>query len=668
MGGENQTFQDLLREVLENPEKMLKGEGVTDEQVLEIQRHLNPYSYVTKEAGNKERKRSAAVSFTNLREDYLRRFTMTSFVGFIFQMLDEWEAPAEARRWEAPDGSKEAAWSPEALLERAQALKDLAQVAADAAAESKALGEAAQEAERAEAEAAATGGEAPEESSEELYRRSDAKLAEARGIRYAAMIQQEKAGRESAARLPAALAEARQHAEAREVLDSSPLPAAASREIPAAAAKALVRGFLATWLEYNPNAHVRKAHDEFVLASAPVPGLGEQPSDPADPERLPLAALRARRPAFATAADERAFEACTASPRLYNAAAHLLRNGAALEAVQAVCATEGGAERLRRYLFPVAAGSAARAAVDVVPPQDTFHRWNYYTEVNFEELRSATAAIYHEKPDLDWALILYDTFEGSPAEVDAAFEDFRDKHQDEIISDIKGVDFGAWTLLGDFKENREKITFYNKHTDVLKRILDRHAEDKKLGQDLMRNRVRGLKAENIRRDGPDAPGLSEYQSGSRGGVGAMGAEKVISREEMYRLERAKGDRRAAQELEVIDQCRQTIADLSEAAKVRELRPEEEARLAAAQKDLVVAEEMIEVPDDAIQIDVWAHDGKTPMAKTKFYTKAEAPEHTAEKLREERGERPGGKGKNRAAAGLAFHAQETLAAEIVRGRE
>lgn len=667
MSRENETFQDLLREVLENPEKMLKGEGVTDEQVLEIQRHLNPYSYVTKEAGDRERKRSAAASFTNLREDYLRRFTMTSFVGFIFQMLEEWEAPAEARRWEAP-GSKEAAWGPEALLERAQALKDLAQVAADAAAESKALGEAAQEAERAEAEAAATGEGAPEKRSGDLYRESDAKLAEARGIRYAAMIQLEKAGRESAARLPAALAEARQHAEAREVLDASPLPAA-GREIPAAAAKALVKGFLSTWLEYNPNAHVRKAHDEFVLASAAVPGLGEQPSDPADPERLPLAAVRASRPAFASEADARAFEACTASPRLYNAAAHLLRNGAALEAVQAVCATEGGAERLRRYLFPVAAGSAARAAVDVVPPQDTFHRWNYYTEVNFEELRSATAAIYHEKPDLDWALILYDTFEGSPAEVDAAFADFRDKHQDDIISDIKGIDFGAWTLLGDFKENREKITFYNKHTDVLKRILDRHAEDKKLGQDLMRNRVRGLKAENIRRDGPDAPGLSDYQtqSAGRGGVGAMGAEKVISREEMYRLERAKGDRRAAQELEVIDQCRQTIADLSEAAKVRELRPEEAARLAAAQKDLVAAEEMIEVPDDAIQVDVWAHDGKGPMEKTKFYTKAEAPEHTAEKLREERGERSGGKGKNRA-TDLAFHAQETLAAEIVRGRE
>ena len=214
-------------------------------------------------------------------------------------------------------------------------------------------------------------------------------------------------------------------------------------------------------------------------------------------------------------------------------------------------------------------------------------------------------------------------FEGSDADIKKAAETFRDRYQDELISDIKCVDLGNWTLLADFAKNRDNTNIYNKHTEILKRILDRHGEDKKMGQELMRNRVRQAKAKNIREAGPDAPGLADYCAGASN-LGSMGAQRVLSQEEKLRLERAGGNLRAAKELEVHDQCTQTIQDLTATAKVRALTSDEQRRLDHAKVDIVRAQEMLEVPDDAIQVDVWSNDpGGKGFTKSKFYTKAEA---------------------------------------------
>lgn len=109
------------------------------------------------------------------------------------------------------------------------------------------------------------------------------------------------------------------------------------------------------------------------------------------------------------------------------------------------------------------------------------------------------------------AIALWDFFEGTPQEVDTAFEKHCQRYQDETPSSIKALEFGGWTVLADFKKNRKKIQIYNKHTEVLKRILDRYAEDKRIGAELMRNRVRQVKAKNIAEMGLDDPGLTQYR-------------------------------------------------------------------------------------------------------------------------------------------------------------
>ena len=100
---ENINFDELIGDIMENPELLL-SDKFTAEQILEIQKRLNPYAGIAAKKGtNPDFKKVAAVSYTNLREDYLRRLTMTSLVGFIYQMAHEWEVPEKQRKWVAPE-------------------------------------------------------------------------------------------------------------------------------------------------------------------------------------------------------------------------------------------------------------------------------------------------------------------------------------------------------------------------------------------------------------------------------------------------------------------------------------------------------------------------------------------------------------------------------------
>lgn len=145
----------------------------------------------------------------------------------------------------------------------------------------------------------------------------------------------------------------------------------------------------------------------------------------------------------------------------------------------------------------------------------------------------------------------------------------------------------------------------------------------------MRNRIHQLKAKNIREDGPDAIGLKDYRKAVQP-LTTMGAERVIAPEHMKRLERARGDVKAAHELKYIEEVEGKIAALAEIKKARPLTEVEEKTWDHLQKLHARAREMLNVPDDALQVDVFTHDPATgKLSKTHFYTKAEAPEHLAQ---------------------------------------
>ncbi len=145
-------------------------------------------------------------------------------------------------------------------------------------------------------------------------------------------------------------------------------------------------------------------------------------------------------------------------------------------------------------------------AASRIPPADTFHRWKYYTDSNFEEIRSAVNDIYSEKPDMEFAinpLKEFDTKEKA--------DEFVRKHKNELTTEVMTLSNNKWNLCGSFKENRKRINFYNENTIILEEILKQIEKDEKLGAQLMKQRVAREKAKNVAEAGPDSEELKAYK-------------------------------------------------------------------------------------------------------------------------------------------------------------
>lgn len=652
----------LADEIRKNPEKALTLE-LEDDVLLELQKELDPYARVVGHARDARRPRVVAASYTNLTEDYIRRFTMTGMVAFLFRMLDEHKVESAARRWTpAKAPAPEDPFELEDIEKRAVALTELAAVLREKAAkvaEAKAAcdeqnekltftEEEFRELKSAEAAMAAAGEKGPSGAAEDTPQGKMEKmqrlLAEHRdaqdefqGVRYVTTLEMRNMGVEADQRIGKTEEEAKAFKKTGKAISESPdrhrgLLPRGQQEMPEKQAMSLIRQFLAGLFEYNPDSHVRKAYDEVVIGGEKraFPGLAEKVLvDPYDPDRIPLNALLKEAPPTTTVAGDQPPLAAMiggssdgARQRDYNTICRLLDNESLAGVARYVLGGEaagdaGRVARWRRMLLP----TLAKEVIPAVPPQDTFHRWGFYLDANMEAIRAATESIYHEKAVLDFAIQVMDSFEGTEEEVKAWGESFRDKNQDLVVSEIKILEMGGWTLMGEFERNRQIANVFNSQTEILKRILDRHEADKKFGKDLMHQRVKKQKAKNIAEAGPDAPGLSTYKDTNP----APGATEVLTPLEKKRLERAKGDVRAADELRYYEQYEARSKELELKARLGALTAEEKGELENAHAEMAKALEMIEVPDDAIQVDVWMTDatgaGGGTIRKSKMYTKA-----------------------------------------------
>jgi len=676
MAGAGPEFDTLVNDLLTDPEgaqKVVDNLDLEPEDLARLVSKLNPHVSIGGPPRDPEKPRLAALAYTNLREDFIRRFTMTGMVGFLFQMLKEWETPVESRRWTPPRLARKAGKAePFTLSELRTYANEINAMVEQAEIASGAFEKLQEEVQQYGKERAtfteeemvavrrATGAkplkgdsdvkiDAEKEASvgarvrklQELLSSTRSAEDDLWGIRYGITALLRNAGIEADIRTPATEKAAMQFSGTRAKIESDPdrhkslLPAGA-QEFPKDRAKQIITEFLQNYFEFDPSAHVRGAYDQTViepkLERRDVAGLPERVFvDPFDEDRLPFRTLVAKTPPRSTVEADgphlKMLLNCPAQGRqqhMYNTLCHLLGDPAVQTLAEHILGGPAAGdpdrlERWRRMMLP----EIVRPHVPAVPPQDTFHRWNYYMEVNMEALRVATESIYHEKPGIDFALGLMDYHQAdSPDDARAWGEKFRDENQDRVSSDIKVVEFGAWTLLGDFEGNRKNINFFNRHTDILERILKRHEEDKKMGSLLMRQRVRKAKAANIKEAGPDAPGLAEYRGGEFNAVAATGAQEALSATDRLRLERAQGDLKAARELEYYDEHKRTVDRLTAEGNLRELKKEEKAELDFALAEMEKAREMHEVPDDAIQVDVWnvSHE-KGTFDRTKMYTKA-----------------------------------------------
>lgn len=150
-------------------------------------------------------------------------------------------------------------------------------------------------------------------------------------------------------------------------------------------------------------------------------------------------------------------------------------------------------------------------------------------------------------------------------DTEAEATDFIDKHKDEVISTIFRAHSGKWNIIAPFKKVRESMRFFNKNTRVLEGIMDQIEQDSKTGQELMKKRIKIQKKKNVEKEGPDDPAFKKWMAQNS-----------------------------------------TLKDMGAT------HPDDES-----DDDL---------PDDALEVPVFrVSGGGTKINRTKFYTKAEAPD-------------------------------------------
>lgn len=141
----------------------------------------------------------------------------------------------------------------------------------------------------------------------------------------------------------------------------------------------------------------------------------------------------------------------------------------------------------------------------VVPPNDTFGRFNYYYDVNYEKIRQAVSYLYNDKPDVEVAINIYESFDSIEE-----CNNYIEKNQENVICNLLNLTNYKWNLLGSFKQNRDRITFYNNNTKILENIMKQQEDDAKMGKVLLDARVRKKKVKNIKEYGKDHPSFLKY--------------------------------------------------------------------------------------------------------------------------------------------------------------
>lgn len=354
--------------------------------------------------------------------------------------------------------------------------------------------------------------------------------------------------------------------------------------------KSELTSFLKHNFDYNPDLHVRSAYKDNLedperkgkfaafqtaMKSNTAPATPSEPAAPTSEQVLDMAAST--------------YSRCREAERILQTFATSTANSEIMlneDFKTSLLRAEIDLRETASTLYPHVV-SRVEGTVQWFPPSDVFHHFDRYLSNHFELLREATQILYNEKPDIEFAVQFYDR----AFETDEEAVKERAKIQDRVTASVITISNEGWYMLGPFKKNRERIDFYNKNTEILKRMSEQNEMDTKLGKDMMEKRVRRAKNRNIIEAGPDDPGLAKYKD-ALVTLDTLGAKSVLT-------------------------------------------DEEKEKMAEAQR----RKEMTEVPPDAIQVDIHRPveqpDGTTKLVRDKFYTQSEAPEFMNENLESQR---------------------------------
>lgn len=596
-------FNDLLKNLIENPES-INTQDLSLETLQKLQNAVDPLAALAKEESGPAR--AVAFSTYNFRESYYQRFAMTTLVAFMFQCIHEWEVPSASLKWTPKEVKAEEPMNVDDNIKALEEALAIAKMSKEAKEESARLRE------------LDVIGEFPNKEAEQENRE---RLAEAEAkhlaMLYTSTFMTNSIGKDAGQRLHATYEYCARNESVKDELLRFPKPSAPSEiEIPGEVAKGFINDFASFWLGFDMTKNVRLASSKES---------GKKIREQIDKQNKCCKQTRT--------SDNENVRLMLEDRRIANVVSAVLTDQQIRGVVKAALETPDVFQDYLEY-GQISGGTKSdtgleadgvTAAVRVIPPQDTFHRLQTYQDVNYDYLRKVSEIIYDETSDLDQSIVFWETFEEeSQKAVDDKFDKYCKRHEGELFNEFKCANLGKFVIISSTKANREVINFYSSKTEILEKILTKNAEDKKIGADLMKKRVHVEKAKNIADAGPDDPGLGAYrQTLGKGDLSASGGEKVISRAEMMRLEKAKGNLKAAQELQVAEECEEKIKKLEALenptkAEIYELKNVKEQYQRAL--------EMLEVPDEAIKVDYFVNNAvEGTFTRGEFYTQADAPE-------------------------------------------
>lgn len=471
-------LKQLCDEIITNTEKINE---LSQEEIIGLRKYINPLGNIVRE--NKE---YAVMSIMNYREDWFKKFYMTSLIGFIFTLAYEYEPTEELENLRKEHDKYKA-------TDEFKALDEIGQ------------------------------------------KKCDMDYADTR-LKYIR------------------------------------------------SARGLITRFLNNNFEYDPNRHVRSAHKkesqgltrEAIAAACDTRDKASHVLDSIDKKRDAVLdylrdglgagynTMTSAKNVISSAIDSLA--TLPPSGEIADAQTLLMKNYAKLS---------GLADDFAKFTKPLTTAETLSALV-VPPPADIFHNFTRYITNNYEALTQATCGVYDATTDIEFAAIFYKSFNN---EEDA--RQYLRSHEAEFRVEPIVVENSGVTLLGPFKENRERIDYYTKNTEILKRMNENKEQEYRLGKDMMEKRAKNAKVRNIEECGPDAPGLGQYAK-AVSTVAELGVKRILTREEKDRLEAARA-----------------------------------------------IKEDFEVPEDNIQVDAFYSVGEGEEARlerAKIYTQAEAPLH------------------------------------------
>ena len=111
-------------------------------------------------------------------------------------------------------------------------------------------------------------------------------------------------------------------------------------------------------------------------------------------------------------------------------------------------------------------------------------------------------------------------------EAKVRFSSFCRKYRKEFEAEPRLVKFRINNLLGSWQQNREQIDFYNENTEVIKRIIDQHKKDNKLGPQLMKDRIERKRDKSIQTAGENDTEFQKFRQSAPTKLESMGVKSV----------------------------------------------------------------------------------------------------------------------------------------------